>query len=459
MWTAFTLVAAASLAPIGVQSDGARTADATDRTGGIEAAHPLSSGSGLKLNRILRELRRPDADVAELAEECATLGSSLAPLAMGLLVERRLPVVDGGVRQVLSDAQETFLLDSLSRVPADAVRRAIHEVESRLAIASIPAVAKDGELVDFATIETAARASKADDLSRRTAVLLALGCVARSEDLAALTRIAHAEIAEGELGTLERAYTVAMRRTLQRDARAYDVLARSWRGVPEVLLPAMIRAAGADGQGTALDLLTQVLEQHGDIERVALAELARQRAPRELSPELSERLLQRLDAESPSVRQAACNALAALGDFSAVDRLTVLLDDSSDGLRSTAHRALMTISGLRLPPTRAGWAAWSARERVWFEDRASALEQSIHCDDPARALRAIAEVGLHRWERHRWSESLAARLDRADTSMAAALCDTLVQLDSPRARPALERLLEQGTDAERGLARAALSRD
>jgi HEAT repeat protein len=203
--------------------------------------------------------------------------------------------------------------------------------------------------------------------------------------------------------------------------------------MPALVVPALVRGAGASGDACALPLLEQQLGRGGDVERIALAELARQRAPRELPAQLIEKLRELLESEQTNTSQSACAALAALGDFESVDDLVRILQGAPSGLRKSAHRALCELSGLNLPEQYSSWHAWQKQEFGWYTKRADRLGSDLIDGSERKALDALREIGLYHWERHQLSDLVASALWRKEPSVIALACETLLRLDSPRA--------------------------
>jgi HEAT repeat protein len=193
-----------------------------------------------------------------------------------------------------------------------------------------------------------------------------------------------------------------------------------------------------------LELLTQMLEQSADLEAVALAELTRQQAPLTIPPELFPRLRERLQSERAITCQAACTALAALGDFGSVEPMEELLSSSSAGVRTTAHRALCVLSGLSLPNQPSAWHAWRLHESRWFDEREQALVDAIVDGETSEASAALSEIAAHRWERHRLSSIASEGLRREEASIREEAASVLAQLDSPRARKVLQAAATRG---------------
>jgi HEAT repeat protein len=204
----------------------------------------------------------------------------------------------------------------------------------------IAAIAALGELDDGSgtQVATLARALEGDDRAERKAAAVALGRLGAAAGVEGLLPLlesddpglradAHWALKEitgrpfGPEPATWRAYWAAERR--RADEQLPLVLLELSSGEPALVVGAMREAAA--------------LTAGRDRVRVALRPL--------------------LAAEAPSVRAAACVALAELRDRSAVPRLVAMLDDPDAAVWEAAWRALRRITGKDLPPRAAAWRA------------------------------------------------------------------------------------------------------
>lgn len=404
-----TWVLAGALASLAVTGLAAQEPRAAQRAAEAPALRPLEHGAGLELNRALRLARASNVPPAQLVQSIVRAGADVLGPSLTLLDERTLPSVDGGAAQVLSTDQESVLLAALRSMDRVLVWSAI-----------------DAHL--------AAPKGESTSISARAAALLAGGTCAEFFEIGRLAQLALGTD-ETELDSrIELALQAGVEDLFERRPSALDLLATSWRSFSPLLLPVLVQAAGAHGDPRALELLSQMLDQSTDLEAIALAELSRQTAPLTIPPELFPKLRGRLQSERAITCQAACTALAALGDFGSVEPMEELLSSSSAGVRTTAHRALCVLSGLSLPSQPSAWHAWRLHESRWFDEREQQLLDAIVDGEASEATAALSEIAAHRWERHRLSSIAAEGLRRDEASIREEAAGVLAQLNSPRAR-------------------------
>ena len=395
-------------------------------------AGPLELGAGLELNRSLRLARSRDCDSAAILATIVGLGPQILPASLSALDECKLPGVDGTAIQVLSELQEKLILDALTQFDPDSTWQAI---DASLAV-------PEGQL---------------PSTTMRKAAVLAAGACASKHELERILAIAMLPTEKEIEPVLERAVRAAAERLYRRVPDGLTTLARGWRDLPAALRSTMVAAAGAAGDPRALDLLAQALDQPGDLQAIALAELARQRAPSEVPDGMFTALRSLLDPAKPMLCQSACNALGALGDFESVDVLIDLLEAPWVGVSTNAHRALCKMSGLQLPAQARSWRTWRSRESEWYLHREPALRTEIECGSLQQAKNSLQEISLHRFERHHLSDIAEAGLHRSEPAIRSLACTVLGQLASPRASAALRELSNSDDPADAAAARSALA--
>lgn len=424
----FLLACATSIAA----SSAAHADAASNQSSPALRPHPATVGVGLELNRWLRQSRARTLQPAEVSAAIALAGIAVLAPAILILEERVLPPIDAGEPQILSEPQEAQILEALRALPPHAV-------------------------LDAARAHLVQQGAEHASLAARLAVVRAVGTCGKYATLGWLCGlIASDGTRELEAG-VERTLASSAREILHRDPDGMRALAFDWQRLPRATMPAVVAAAGADGDPRALPLLGEVLMQRPDLVRLTLSELARQHAPDGIPRPLLDELHERLTIEQPMECRAACNALAALGDFSAADKLVELLAAPEDGIRATAHQALQTLSAMQLPVEIAGWQCWLTNERSWYESNEAALERALEADSAQEAMDALAEIAEHHWERHHLSDLVARTLERDDRDVRLRACQVLRMLSSPRAHKALAALA-QIDDAElSAAARSALS--
>ncbi len=387
--------------------------DPTPASFSVEA-NPLEEGVGADLNRALRLLRNRSIPTASVVDSIVRLGPGTIDPAILVLDARKLPPIDGGVLQALSDSQEARLLEALRRMDPGLVWNAIDTY----------LVTEDHRM---------------PPVSARAAAVLAAGTCADPDEIGRVLECARCTKSSEMSPALERAVTVAAEDLYRRNPSGLTHLASCWRRLPAWFLPAMIHGAGAAGDARALPFLEQMLNQQGDLRKLSLAKIALQRAPADVSTDLLEELRSLLDSGSPGVSQAACNAVGALGDFGSVEKLTALLASDSAGLKGNAHHALCTMSGLKLPPQASSWQTWRLHETAWFNEHSRRLADMIAEGSVPQASDALTEIATHRWQRHALSDIAALGLARGEVELVEQACGVLQSLGSPRARIALAK--------------------
>ena len=393
----------------------------------------LEQGAGLELNRALRLARSRDCDTHGIVARIAALGPEILPASLFVFDARRLPAIAGAPSQLVSDLQERLLLDAMSGFNPEVVWAAI---QAHLVVPK----------------------SEVPSPAARRAAVLAAGACASNRELKRITAIALLPGEEAPTPNLELALRMSLERVFARTPEGLTELAVCWRGFQPSLLPSIVAAAGASEDPRALGLFSQVLNQPGDLESIALAQLSRQRAPSELPDGLLEQLRQRLGPADTRLSQSTCNALGSLGDFESVDRLVELLSPTSPAMSANAHRALCSMSGLDLPAQASSWRTWRVRESEWFTKRSAALELAIQTGNVKQAKEALQEISGHRWERHRLSDIVAQALRRPEPALGVLACSVLGQLGSPRGRTELQDALQSDEPSVVQAAREALSK-
>jgi hypothetical protein len=392
--------------------------------------HPATLGVGLEVNRLLRRSRARTLQPAEVSAGISRAGTAVLAPAMLILEERVLPPIDGAAPQILSEPQEAQLLEALRALPPHFV-------------------------LDAARAHLEHQGAEHASLAARMAVVRAVGTCGRYASLSWLCGLIADDGAHELEAGIERTLASSAREILRRDPDGTSALAFDWYRLPRIAVPAIVSAAGADGDPRALPMLGEVLMRRPDLARLTLSELARQRAPDGIPRALLDDLRERLTTAQPMECRSACNALAALGDFGAAAKLVELLGAPDDGLRATAHQALQTLSATQLPVEISGWRCWLAKEQSWYESNETALEGALDSDSVPDAMGALAEIAEHAWERHHMSELVARALQRSENrTLQLRACQVLRLLSSPRARKALETAAKSD-DAE--LSAAALS--
>jgi hypothetical protein len=383
--------------------------------------YSATSGVGLELNRVLRRSRSRTLAPADVAAAIVRLGRDALPPALHILEEHQLPAVDGADPQPLSEPQEAQLLDAARATSASSVLDAAHRFLDHRGGLRAPLASR------VAAVEIVGTCG--------TYLNLSWSCALFAPDVGGLD------------ARSERVLCAAAREMLARDPRGFALLASDWRRAPAASQSALITACGLDGDPRALPVLADVLDKRADLAPLALAALARQVAPEDVPRPLADELRARLDPEQPTTCRAACNALAALGEFGAFAEMVGLLANEHEGVRATAHQSLQALSGMKLPTDLFAWRCWLANEAPWFAEREEPLRAAIDSGTDAEAMDALAEISAHRWERHRLSQLVTRALARDERTVRLRACEVLRLLASPRSREALKHAAED-EDAE-----------
>jgi hypothetical protein len=430
---------AAAIAPA-THADSERTPPSRTRESSQPARpHPATVGVGLELNRVLRQSRARTLDAAQTTAEITSLGRAALPAALAILEERSIPAIPdagdegeiGAERQILSEHQEAQILGALRAMPSSAV-------------------------VDAARLHLEQRGGTHAPLWARVAVVEAVSACGSYASFGWMCGLV-AEAAGSPIDpAVERVVCASLREILARDRGGFSSLTFDWQRLPRALLPTVVNAAGADGDPRALPMLGEVIAQSPDLAPLALSGIARQNAPADVPRSLLDELRSLLVPEQAMQCRAACNALAALGDYGSVEALIALLDGSDAGLRTTAHQGLRCLSGMMLPPEASGWKCWFERERRWYADRGPALAIALETGTDGDVLEALAEIAEHHWDRHRISQLAAGVLTRNDRAVRMRACQVLSLLASPRSREPLSALLDDRDAEVAAAARSAL---
>ncbi|MEO6710263.1 MAG: hypothetical protein ABI054_03720, partial [Planctomycetota bacterium] len=197
--------------------------------------NPLELGVGAEVNRALRLARDRSFPAAKVVEALARLGPAAIDSSILALDLRKLPPIDGGKEQELSEIQEARVLDALRRCNSGLVW---HAVDAHLLTADGTPPAQ----------------------SARIAAVLAAGTCARPEELLRVVACA-GSIDTPELPVrIERVMRIAAEDVFRRSPEGLDTLSASWGKLPMPFLPPIIIGAGAVGDERILPFLETMID-------------------------------------------------------------------------------------------------------------------------------------------------------------------------------------------------------
>lgn len=360
------------------------------------------------------------------------------------------PLVEQLVNAVRGDA--TGLLDVLSvrSVPSldDEGPQTLSEPQELLILEAMRVLGRDACLA--ALVDDPAEASELDERERIARILL-YGTVGRPEDLEHVLRLGRAQ------GQVSSRVATSVRRAVvdlvDRDPAVLEPVRFEFRQLPTELGVAVLGAVGGPETPAEFRLFEDALGYREDLALVALGELGEsRRATGEFARPVVELVRARLDDPAVNVRMQAANASGALEDRNAVESLIALLDDEHRGVAASAHTALTSIGGVRLPRARVAWERWHERELAWAaRERDEAYADLTSANGHRRQL-ALKGVLEHRLYRHESVQRLAEALALDGAGVRGTAFHGLVALATPEAVEHLEGLLE---DEDAGLRRAA----
>jgi HEAT repeat protein len=276
------------------------------------------------------------------------------------------------------------------------------------------------------------------------AAILGTGAIGGAGHLRALFELAAPPADAQRLHpAVERALEEATTALLVADARAFETLAASWTQMPAAFVPAVIRGVGATADGRGVELLGQILVWSPEHAPLAVAQLRRlgPSPDPEVNARIADELRSRLDPLDPAFCRAAILALAELGDFHSVPQLIDLLE-TAPAVEENALWALQRLTGRNWADSPDWWRSWYAAELAWREQAYPRLSRELREAVQRETLVvALREFGDHRLFRHDLALEVAELLDNRDRPVRLLAIDTLQQLGSKAALPALVELL------------------
>jgi hypothetical protein len=374
--------------------------------------------------RGLRKKERPSDE--ELARRLSRAGEKLVPFHFGVLAARRVPALAADEEpQVLSEIQERAILSAVALLDRTAV---LAHVELALAL--------DG------------------GLPRRHAALGCLGAVGRSNDLVGLFELALTADEKKPDERMAAALRRAVTTVCTRDPRALEQLITLRRVTRPELLPMLVRAVGDTHDPRGLAYLSDVTYWHEDLALEVLGQVPAlgPSGDEQVDGAMRVRLRSFLDERQPAHCRAAITGLAALGDQEGISPLIPLLASENPGLAQNAHRALIDLTGLLLPPEAEAWQSWHEAELAWLVRQKPAELQRLHSHEPAYVVAALRSLLAHPLARAELRAALPDLLQSQKPALRILACRTLAEIE---AHGAVEKLVWTLEDSQPDVVTAA----
>jgi len=397
--------------PLALALLGAAHGTAGDDETGLAGAPAAASA---RIVSILRSTRDPEVGPLEdLVASLAQASLEDPDTVFDVLVQRRIPALDGGPEQTLSVPQRELLVEALAALE----RRPVLEMARGFASRSQTADER------AATLRFYAAAARARELREILALASFDGFAARDPVRDALVS--------------------STAQVLRRDLEGIRALEDLWREVPDECVEAIVLAVGRARAVRGLAMLEQILDLRPDLAPLVVPQVRMLDpwATLEPRPILEATLRGYLSTADGNLRPGASLALGALGDYESVPALIALVEEP--GLRDNATWALRRLSGLRLAAQRDVWQSWYASEADWWKSAAPVLLGHLRSDDRAVVLAALREIAEHRFRRHQLADEVVHSLHHALPAVRVQACRTLAALGSERAVSELvERLAD-----------------
>lgn len=306
------------------------------------------------------------------------------------------------------------------------------------------------------------RETRASDDRRREAALEVLGRLGgRGELKLAL-----------DLGTpLDReappdfALSAALERALlglcEREEGTPRALASFFPRVPQFAQTTVAAVVARTGGESAPSLLGTMLGSAGvEADAILLLELSESGPAWGASEDalLLERVRGLLGHPDARLRVLACLAVEKLRDHEAAPDLVVLLEDRDPNLRRRAHAALVSLTGLHLPPDPEGWLTWLAEGLAWWDERAEPCRIALVSGEAAEAAASVRELARQRLFVHHAASILALAVQREEPDIVKSACRALGTMRENAAQQALLSVANHPDPAIAKEAQAALRR-
>jgi hypothetical protein len=379
---------------------------------------------GERIEEILQRALDPAASAPALGQELAALGPASIPELYARLVEER---TESG--ETFTAVQREVLLEGLVHLGRAPVRAFLE-----------PRVGEIASVAERATIvELCGRIGTGSDV-----------------ELVMLVAAPNPQAPIDE--RVRRALGEAVTGILRRDPRALGALAWWIRRSSTEIAGAIVVAAAEQPTGALLTVLTGCLGFDRALDPVLLSALGRvgDALDEPVSETITEEVETYLEHDEPDLLREAALALGRLEDYDAAERLIALLEHEERGVREAASWALGRLSGMNFRCNGARWSAWLRAEERWFRAEIGRLASRLEEEESPAVLRALGDVSVHRFQRHRLAQEVGIALEDEDPLVRRIACLCLARLGSPAARAGLARTLEDPDEDVAAAARAAL---
>ena len=392
----------------------------------VPAGTPV--GQAIQTLHLLRDPEAPAIEV--LAERVDENNHEVLTELLRDLEERRLPALEDEPPQALSVFQEQLILEVFAR----AGRTQVHTlIELR------------------GTVE-------GEGLS--AGVVGALGAVGGSRDLRDLLENVMPTGADELDPAVADALEGALAGICERESDSFSALSVLVHSADPGLLPVIVKAAGRTGDPRCVELLADSLGRREDIASLVCGQVCMVGPSRslEVNRYLADALRPLLIDGTPTLQRSAIMALAELEDYYSLPMLIEMLELEDEGLRDTALWSLRHLTGLKYGIEPSRWEAWYAEELEWSGLGRQTARLRLNSSNPKHAAEAIREYSRHRLHRHELALDVEGVLQRSQTSLRIAACETLAQLGSVYSMPALVDLMADPRLALKQAANNALGR-
>jgi hypothetical protein len=251
-------------------------------------------------------------------------------------------------------------------------------------------------------------------------------------------------IEAGDPRGLELTLELCLGALLRRDERGVEPVRRWAEEASLELAGSLVRGLGASGSSLALSALTDLLGRDTALDPALVTEIGRlaEPMPKPLDEAVTSALALALESDDVQLSREAALALGRAQDFGCCEILVALLEHEDRGLREAALWSLERSTGLSFRGEVRRWGAWLRSETGWFEQELPGLTADLATPEARIALRALAEISVHRYRRHELAQELALALEHEAPEVRAHACLTLARLSSSAAVPSLLHALE-----------------
>jgi hypothetical protein len=382
------------------------------------------STDGARIDRILAQALDPAASTRALGAELAAEGPASIPELYARLLDGRT-----GAGEPFSTAQRETLLEGIAHSGRGAVRAFLE-----------PRVQE--------TVST----------DERAAIVELCGRIGTGADVE-LVMLAAAPNPRAPIdGRVRQALAAAMSGILGRDERAVGAFGWWIRRSSTEIAATIVVGAAEHPTEALVTVLTGCLGLDRGLDPVLLSAIGRvgDALDEPVSEEVAREIEAYLELDEPALVREAALALGRLEDFDAAAELIPLLEHGERGVREAASWALGRLSGMNFRCDVARWSSWLRAEELWFEEEIAGLASRLEEGESPAVLRALGEVSVHRFQRHRLAQEVGVALENEDPLVRRIACVCLARLGSPAARVGLVRALDDPDASVAAAAHAAL---